>query len=234
MKVLPYAIGSLLLAAGWLAHRGHQHEKRRSRTRSRPLLVTTLILAAAFGLFAEAGLHASESRYSQVAQQVTGRPEVTVQCQRISSGLLSTGVLRGWVNFENGKPTDIAHLDWQTCRDLRAWERNPDASIDDLPVEQVTALHVLTHEAMHLTGVSDESLAECAAIQSDETTALLLGAPTATAAALGPRYLEEMYAYMPDGYRSADCVEDGAMDRTPQDDTWPGQGTITEPVTAAP
>lgn len=233
--MLVYLIGSLVATAAWVAHRWSPHNRRPRKPRH--LLVTFLMLLAAFSLFAEAGHRQSQARYSAAAQALTGRPEVNVSCQRFGSGLVDADRFSGWVNFENGKPTKTAHLDWRTCHDLRAFERNLDAPMTDLTREQVTAMHVLTHEAIHLTGVSNEAATECIAIQNDETTATLLGVPAATAAALPGRYFTETYAHMPDDYWSAECIEDGALDQTPSDGTWPNPGAptslpVTGPVTS--
>jgi hypothetical protein len=227
--VLVYLIGSLIATAAWVAHRGS--ERNRRRRKPRPLLVTALMLLAAFSLFAEAGHRQSQHRYSEAIQSLTGRPEVNVSCQRLGSGLIDADRYSGWVNFENGKPTKTAHLDWRTCQDLRSFERNLDAPLGHLTREQITAMHVLTHEAIHLTGVSNEAATECIAIQNDETTATLLGVPAATAAAIPGRYLVETYAHMPDDYWSADCVEDGPLDQTPTDGSWPNSGSTTLQVT---
>ena len=78
--------------------------------------------------------------------------------------------------------------------------------------EQVVAVHVLPHEAMHLSGRLNEAAAECAAVQRDAHTARLLGAPDAAAAELAAAYWRNVYPLMPDGYRSADCRPGGALD----------------------
>jgi hypothetical protein len=64
----------------------------------------------------------------------------------------------------------------------------------------VVAVHVLTHEAMHLSG----RLGECAAVQRDAHTARLLGAGPADAAAPAGAYWRNIYPLMPGGYRSGD------------------------------
>jgi hypothetical protein len=84
----------------------------------------------------------------------------------------------------------------------------------------VVAVHVLTHEAMHLAGVVDEAAAECAAVQRDAHTARLLGAAPADAAALATSYWQRVYPHMPDGYRSGDCRPGGAMDEGRDDAPW--------------
>ena len=79
--------------------------------------------------------------------------------------------------------------------------------------DQVEAVHVLTHEAMHLSGRLEEAAAECAAVQRDAHTARLLGAPAAA-------YWRDVYPLMPDGYRSADCRPGGTLDDGLTDAPW--------------
>jgi hypothetical protein len=82
------------------------------------------------------------------------------------------------------------------------------------------AVHVLTHEAMHLAGLVGEAAAECAAVQRDAHTARLLGAAPADAAALAAAYWHGVYPQMPDSYRSGDCRPGGAMDERRPDAPW--------------
>jgi hypothetical protein len=84
------------------------------------------------------------------------------------------------------------------CADLRSWLRSSKA---DPSLDQVVAVHVLTHEVMHMVGITSESLAECAAMQRDPDTASALGASPAEAVALAQRYRAEVYPLMPDAYR---------------------------------
>jgi hypothetical protein len=86
--------------------------------------------------------------------------------------------------------------------------------------DQVVAVHVLTHEAMHLSGRLDEAAAECAAVQRDAHTARLLGAPAGDAAGLAAAYWRDIYPLMPDGYRSPDCRAGGSLDERLPDAPW--------------
>ena len=81
-------------------------------------------------------------------------------------------------------------------------------------------MHVLTHEAMHLSGRLDEAVAECAAVQRDAQTARLLGAGPADAAELAGAYWRNVYPLMPEGYRSGKCRAGGAMDERLADAPW--------------
>ena len=102
------------------------------------------------------------------------------------------------------------------CRDLAAYLRSDKRR----PTRDQVAVHVLTHEAMHLSGRLDEPAAECAAVQRDAHTARLLGAPADAAAGLAASYWRTIYPRMPDGYRSPECRPGGAMDERLADAPW--------------
>ena len=82
------------------------------------------------------------------------------------------------------------------------------------------AVHVITHEAMHLSGRLGDAAAECAAVQRDAETARLLGSPAADATGLAVSYWRDLYPLMPDGYRSPECRAGGAMDERLADAPW--------------
>ena len=81
-------------------------------------------------------------------------------------------------------------------------------------------MHVLDHEAVHLSGRLAEAAAECAAVQRDAHTARLLGAASAEAAGLAASYWRDLYPLMPDGYRSPECRAGGALDERLPDARW--------------
>ena len=64
------------------------------------------------------------------------------------------------------------------------------------------AVHVLTHESMHMAGLTAEAEAECAAVQRDAQTARLLGANAQQAEFLSRAYWHGVYPDMPDDYRT--------------------------------
>ena len=82
------------------------------------------------------------------------------------------------------------------------------------------AVHVLTHEAMHLAGHTDES----AAVQRDARTTRLLGAPPGEALALAASYWRTVYPATPGGYRAATCRPGGAKDERLPDAPWTPAG----------
>ena len=66
-------------------------------------------------------------------------------------------------------------------------------------------MHLLTHETMHMTGLTSEAETECLATQRDADMARALGASPADAHSLATAYWIGVYQHMPETYRSADC-----------------------------
>jgi len=79
-------------------------------------------------------------------------------------------------------------------------------------LDEVIAVHVLTHESMHMRGETREAVAECEAVQRDYQTAQLLGASPAVARQLAVTYWRDVYPDMPSDYVTADCRAGGSRD----------------------
>lgn len=153
--------------------------------------------------------HHLQDRLSDVASQLAGRT-VAVHCQTTTGELLDAGAELGFVRFDaDGVPEPATTIKHGPCGDLRAYANS---SHRDPTREQVIAVHVLTHEAMHMRGQSTEDLAECEAVQRDAKTAELLGATPRQARELALTYWITVYPDMPDGYRSSGCRPGGELD----------------------
>jgi hypothetical protein len=83
-----------------------------------------------------------------------------------------------------------------------------------------SAVVTLTHEAQHSTGIAQEAVAECNAIQLAHRTAMSLGVGRAYAASLIRTYWKH-YDEELAPYRSADCRRGGALDLGHADSIWP-------------
>ena len=149
------------------------------------------------------------------AQQLTGNPSARVHCQRAMATFLWAGADLGRVEWDE---PDRAWLTLETCQHLGTWYRSDRAEPSP---DEVVAVHVLTHEAMHVAGLRSEALTECRALQEDARTVVLLGGTPAEGAELAKRVATEVYPRMPDEYRSAECRPEGSLDRTPGDGSWP-------------
>jgi hypothetical protein len=215
---LALAGAAAVVAARWYAGRVDELGRRREF----PLVSVVLLAVLAVGAATPGMLRArQERRLAGVASELAGRP-VAVRCQAFGGAFVDAGVELGYVRWRaDGSPEDWTLLKRDACRDLaayvRAGGRRPSRA-------QVVAVHVLTHEAMHLAGHTDESVAECAAVQRDARTARLLGAPAGEALALAVAYWRTVYPRMPDGYRSSACRPGGAMDEHLPDAPWTPAG----------
>ena len=159
-----------------------------------------------------------EQRLAHAAADLVGT-SVTVHCQSVGGAMTDAGAELGYVRWTaDGVPEHATTIKYEQCRDLRAYVdhhgRHPTP-------DQVIAVHVLTHESMHMRGETGEAKAECQAVQRDARMARDLGASSADAAAMAAAYWQVDYPRMPDDYRSTECHPGGAMDeRLP--DGWPG------------
>jgi hypothetical protein len=79
----------------------------------------------------------------------------------------------------------------------------------------------LAHEMQHTAGVASEAAAECYGMQTIKRVARRLGAEPEYADALVQRYWQEIYPRNPPRYRSGECRDLGALDRSPRTSAWP-------------
>ena len=200
------ALGAAGLAVRWTSRRADAL----GRPRAFPVWSSLVLLIAAGALlYPGVQRHLEEKRLARAAAELVGG-HVTVHCQTTAGALVDVGSELGYVPYdENGIPLKTTTLKRDPCRLLHTYlsgDRNH-------PSEDVTiAVHVLTHEAMHMRGETSEASAECQAVQRDEATAVLLGATVVQARDLAHAYWTGVYPRMPDDYRSADCAPGGAMD----------------------
>ncbi|MFC6236712.1 hypothetical protein [Longivirga aurantiaca] len=163
----------------------------------------------------------AEHRFSAVARALAPGTD-GVHCQRLGETFTYAGAELGHVDWdEDGVPTGPAMVSYETCGRLAAYRNSSGTERSDPPLDQVIAVHVLTHEAMHLAGRLREADAECAAMQRDAWVAQQLGATAAEGQALAETYWREVYPRMPDAYTDDACTADGDLDETPGDGQWP-------------
>ena len=97
---------------------------------------------------------------------------VDVHCQTAGETFTDAGADLGYVAFgPDGEPERRTTIKWEQCRALASFTRSEgiEASRD-----QMIAVHVLTHEAMHMSGVRSEAESECRAMQRDARMARLM------------------------------------------------------------
>ena len=166
-------IGFLTLAAGivvrWIGRRVDALGRVAPFPKISVGLSLGLALCCAVPLMVEAWV---EHRLEDAAGEIAGGP-VQVHCQSVGQAFVDVGPELGFVpGGRTACPSVDAHQ-VRRLRDLRAWLGSTKASPS---LDQVVAVHVLTHETMHMVGITDEAHAECAAMQRDAEMAVALGA----------------------------------------------------------
>jgi hypothetical protein len=207
-----FAVAALALLARWLMQRGV-----REHAPFPAISISSCVVLAVVATFPVVDRVTLESRLSQSASTLLGM-HVEVDCQTLTGSALDMGRELGYVKWgPSGIPEHKTLIKHQQCNDLHSYldssKLHPDAA-------EILAVHVLTHESMHMSGITSESIAECAAMQHDTAMAEDLGASSAAAHALAMTYWLTVYPDMPDGYRSADCRPGGTLDLHLPDAPW--------------
>jgi hypothetical protein len=217
--VLTWVSFGLLASVGavvvrWLATRVDAIGRRRGFPWISVVLLAALAASAATPVVLNG---VRERRLARVASAVVGAT-VAVHCQGFGEAFVDAGIELGYVRWgPGGVPERSTLIKRDQCHDLVAYQRSDK---HDPSRAQVVAVHVLTHESMHMAGIVDEARAECAAVQRDAYTARLLGASAADARVLAGRYWRAVYPLMPDGYRTRDCGPGAPLDEGGVDAPW--------------
>jgi hypothetical protein len=178
-----------------------------------PALIVLTVLSATPGVERRMEQH----RLAAAASTLIG-VKVAVHCQTVGEAFVDAGVELGYVKYgADGVPEHRTLIKHGPCADLRAYLRSSKAHPS---LDQVIAVHILTHESMHMSGITSESLAECAAVQRDDRMAQLLGATPDEALALARTYWRSVYPNMPPDYVTGDCRAGGRLDEHLPDAPW--------------
>ena len=199
------AVGAFGVMVNWATHR----RDALGRERDLPVLsVSLLVLVAVVAAIPGAERKMEERRLARVASVLAGR-HVSVHCQDGAEAFVDAGSELGWVRFgADGVPEPRTLIKRAQCQDLKSYlKHRSDPSWDEM-----VAVHVLTHESMHMRGEPNEAVAECEAVQRDAVTATELGASPEQAHALAVRYWQQVYPRMPEDYVSSDCAPGGRLD----------------------
>jgi hypothetical protein len=207
----------LCALAALLGYLGFRHVTDRGRHSVSMGLVALMVLG--LGFFVWRG-HVFESDLAVAIRSLTGDSTLEVECQGLLREFRLDNNLGEVAREANGELSNVAQLRRSVCSEIRGYIGSDKSGPSR---EQVIAVHVLSHEAVHASGVSGEGLTECLAMQYDTHLAELLGATQTQAVALADRYWREVFPRMPNGYRAVDCEPNGALDTTPGDDDWPGR-----------
>lgn len=164
--------------------------------------VACLLVIGMLGLFGipEIQWLSSEHQISLAVAAISGNPNGRLVCQRFSESLLdSNPQVAGYVDWEH---PDVAVMKWEQCEQLFKWMN----SDKNNPTEaEIFAVHILTHETVHVAGNRDEANTECMAVENDSAMAQLLGATPAQGNALAAFYFNNIWPHMPADYQLAGC-----------------------------
>lgn len=186
-----------------------------------------------------------EGKASEIAASLAGHP-VAVECEsgttwKSLGARLRYDPARSWAMtpfhwdsaVDGPAPDGTTHFSPRACRHADAFWLAPteqrarncgdarrSSQCADWP-SKLTAVHVLTHESVHLHGFYREANADCLAVQLDGYVAAALGANQAFARSLAREFWRDSYAPRTDSYRSPDCREGGRLDLFPGRRGWP-------------
>lgn len=217
--ILPWVGLAALVGAGYLTIRWllNRHD---SLGRAKPfpaIAVGGLILIGAAFLVPFFLRVRLEGKLETASSAIVG-VSVEVDCQAFGEAFVDAGMELGYVRFgPDGVPERRTLIKRQQCKDLSEYIGGGHT---DVVHEQVVAVHTLTHEAIHMSGVSSEAETECVAMQRNAEMARLLGAEPAAATSLARYYWDNVYPRMPEPYSSGDCRDGGALDRNLPDAPW--------------
>jgi hypothetical protein len=208
----------LLLAAGLTVRWSRDRYDALGRPNDFPLISVGLCVVIGLGAVIPVGLHArTEHRLGAAASAIAGEP-VSVHCQTLGEASVDLGPELGYVKFgADGIPERRTVIKWKPCRELASWLRSDKQHPSR---DELIAVHVLTHETMHMAGSTDEAITECRAMQRDAAMARQLGADPEEARTLATDYWREIYPAMSDAYRSAGCAPGGLLDEHLADPPW--------------
>jgi hypothetical protein len=141
-----------------------------------------------------------EAKLGTVVSEISGKKAGTVHCQRLSEAFFDTKVsVAGHVSSDN---PHIAVVNYEQCQQIFSWlERGKKTPSE----EQLKALHVFTHESVHVSGEYNEAVTECTAINRDYLTVKALGGSEEDGHHMAMVYYKTVWPDMPKEYILQGC-----------------------------
>ena len=161
-----------------------------------------------------------ERKLGLVVEEFLGKEQVIVDCKPYFDFTFLGGI-KGYVYFGS----DTIYLEANTCKDLARYIRAPKSA--DLDARW--ALHILTHEAMHVAGTRNEIKTDCQAYQRNHRMSVLLDVPRHIAITHARQIHRERSPYN-EGYYSPDCEPGKRLDENLPDAVWLAKGERPPPV----
>ena len=162
-------------------------------------VVLTVILLGIFG-WQEIQWQKVEWEGTAVVKEISGNKEGYLKCQRFSEAFFDVNTTRGGMVMSDAPNEAI--VNYEQCQSIMGWMESGKKSMTS---KELQSLHVLTHEAVHVAGERNEAVTECTAINRDNMTVSILGAPDALALETPQRYYDEFFNRMPSEYRLDGC-----------------------------
>lgn len=206
--------GALALVVRWLM----RPRDSLGRERAFPLISVLVLTVLGGGLLVPVVRHHRlEGRLTQVATTLVGAPSV-VHCQTAGRELMDLGSELGYVRWgPDGVPEHETLIKRAPCNHLAAYLRGDHAHPT---LDEIVAVHVLSHESRHMAGTTSEAVTECQAMQRDAWTAALLGATPVEARNLARSYWLIVYPEMPDDYSTGLCASGQPLDEHLTEAPW--------------
>lgn len=148
-----------------------------------------------------------EAKLSTVVDDIAGKKGGTVHCQRLSEAFFDTKVsAAGHVSSDN---PNTAVVNFQQCQHIFSWMENGKG---EPTKDQAHAIHVLTHEAVHVSGQLNEAVTECTAINRDYITVRELGGTEEMGRKIAASYYTSIWPEMSKEYILGGCAIDPKFD----------------------
>lgn len=142
-----------------------------------------------------------EYKLSSVADDISGKKGAKVHCQRLSEAFFDTKVSAAG-HVSSDKP-NLAVVNYEQCQHIFSWmEKGKDEPTRD----QTHAIHVLTHEAVHVSGQLNEAITECTAINRDHITVTKLGGSEELGHKIASSYYTSIWPSMSKEYILEGCA----------------------------
>lgn len=138
---------------------------------------------------------------SEAVKAVSLNKDGYLQCQRFSEAFFDIHTTR--LGSVSSAHPNRAVVNYEECLEISDWMGGNKSSATP---KQLQALHVLTHEAVHVAKEYNEAVTECTAINRDHIMAKAMGASKKFAAELPQRYYKEFFPRMPSEYTLAGCT----------------------------
>ena len=151
-----------------------------------------------------------ENKIEKAINKAIGRNTI-FSCQGLFDSMFNYQVL-GFIEVNKNK----IYLTYSTCHFLKSYVEDP----NDVNMSEVMAVHVLTHEAVHASGILNEAKTDCIAFQKNHKMFYALGTSKKKSEALAIKAFEKIPDPRLKDYYSDECKPGGELDQKYPDAVW--------------